>query len=221
MEKEEEENYLEVINRLADKVIASSFALWERRKALKNIVKDIEGINWSVVAYESMLLFQHLIDRYAFGLYGAETRATIMDSLYEPLVRKYAETGAIRAERINDLYRIFVDNLNERNEEYGGYQLEKAIVDEFTMGRDEPVRGDSEREKIFSTILLTDAAIRDAKSSDFKYLETSLLWQFAKRIAELLGEPNSIKVIVYVRNYAIAGLTMIHPLKELQIIVNI
>jgi len=221
MEKEEEENYLEVINRLADKVIAASFLLWEKREALKKIVKNIEGINWSVVAYESMLFFQHLIDRYAFGLYEAEKRATIMDSLYEQLVRKYAETGAVRAERINDLYRIFVVDLNERNEEYGGYQLEKVIADEFTTGRDELVRDDSERQKIFSTIWLTDISIRNAKPSDFKPLETSLLWQFAKRIAELLGEPSSIEVIAYVRNYAIGSLMMIHPLKELQIIVNI
>lgn len=163
-----------------------------------------------------MLFFQHLIDRYAFGLYGAEIRAMVMDSLYEALVTKFPETGAIRSDRLDDFYNIFIDSLNERNEEYGSYKLEKVIADEFTMGGDETVLSENERMKNFSTIMLTDIAIQEAKDENFKHLEKSLLWHFANRIATLLGEPNSVKVTAYVHNAVIVGLLVIHPLKELE-----
>jgi hypothetical protein len=212
--------YTEAVDDLADRVIAASFLLWDRRETLREIVRDLESINWTRVALENMLFFQHLIDRYASGLYGAEIRATLMDRLYESLSRKFAATGAIRKDRLNDFYNIFIAKLNKRNAEYGSYELERVIANEFTIGRNETVLSERERMKNFSTIMLTDTAIQEAKHENFKYLEKSLLWHFANIIATLLGEPNSIKVTAYVRNLAISSLLMIHPLRGLKKIVN-
>ena len=62
--------------------------------------------------------------------------------------------------------------------------------------------------------MLTDIAIQEVRHENFKHPGKSLLWHFANRIATLLGEPNSVKVIARVHNYAIGWLLMIHLLKE-------
>lgn len=121
------QKYDECVNRLADKVIGLSFALWAERDRSGGILQglqDRDSIDWSTVAFEYMMCYQHLIDRYAFGLYGSQFRAEVMDSLYDPLVRKFAETGAVRADRLEEFRSIFTDTLNERNAEYANYNTD-------------------------------------------------------------------------------------------------
>lgn len=178
--------YDECISRLADKVIGLSFAMWAQRDTMEEVVENVqdrENIDWTMIAFEYMMCFRHLIDRYAFGLYGAQFRAELMDSLYDPLLRKFVETGAVRADRLEEFRSIFIDALNERTAEYANYALNIDAIDH---------------------------------EGAHEVLEGTLLWEFGKRLASIIGGTNPARVTAYVRDMVIAGLLVIAPLKMLE-----
>lgn len=211
------DKYDECINRLGDKVIGLSFALWHDEQAREEIMQNVQDrakVDWNMVAFEYMICFQHLIDRYAFGLYGAQFRDKVMDSLYNPLFEKFAETGAVRANMLQDLGSTFIDTLNESNAEYGNYKLEKVIADEFSNGEHGRVMQSEERREKFLTICLNIDAINQDNAEEV--LKGTLLWEFGKRIATIIDGTNLARVSAYVRNNVIAALLVIEPVKELK-----
>lgn len=206
------------IDNLTDQLIAGAFAMTSKRgqEEMSSIVSDMETVNWNTIAIETMLFFHHIIDRYLEGLYGQEVRAQIMDSLELPLVGKFAKAGSVSDENMDAFHKMYVHNLGQRCAEYTNYEPGNVIDDEITLGADGTVLSDKERTEKFASIFISEDDISEANSGDTEGFEAQLLWQFGRRIAELLGEPDSAKVITYVYRYTIAFLFLtLNPVKEL------
>ena len=113
-------------------------------------------------------------------------------------------------------HKMYIHNLEQRCAEYTTYELGDVIDDEITLGAEGTLLSDKERTEKFASIFISEDDISETRSGDDEGFETQLLWQFGRRIAELLGEPDSVKVITYVYRYIIAFLFLtLNPVKEL------
>ena len=212
------------IDNLTDQLIDGAFAMTSKRgqDEMSGIITDMSVVNWNTIAIETVLFFHHVIERYAEGLFGQEVKAKIMDSLELPLVGKFAKAGSVSDENMDTFHKMYVHNLEQRCAEYTKYELGNVIDDEITLGADGTLLSDKERTEKFAGIYISEDDVSEASSRDDEGFQVHLLWQFGRRIAELLGEPDSAKVITYVYRYTIAFLFLtLNPAKELNSLRNL
>ncbi|MFC2027427.1 hypothetical protein ACFLU3_01935 [Chloroflexota bacterium] len=210
--------YEKAIEDLTDQLIAGAFAMTSTRgqEEMSSIVNDIAIVNWNTIAIETMLFFHHIIDRYLEGLFEQEMRAKIIDSMELRLIGKFAKAGSVSDENIGDFHKMYIHKLEQRSTEYRNYELGEVIDEEITLGVEGFVLGNKVRTEKFAAIFLSEDDISEVSSEDIEGIEVPLLWQFGKRIAELLGEPQSTKALVYVYRYTVAFLFLtLNPVKEL------
>ena len=212
------------VDNLTDQLIAGAFAITSKRgqDEMSGIITDMSVVNWNTIAIETVLFFHHMIERYAEGLFGQEVKVQIMEKLELPLVGKFAKAGSVSDENMDNFHKMYVHNLEQRCAEYNKYQLGNVIDEEIALGADGTFLSDKERTEKFASIFISEDDISEASSGDDEGFKAQLLWQFGRRIAELLGEPDSAKVITYVYRYTIVFLFLtLNPVKELNSLRNL
>ncbi|MCP4703255.1 MAG: hypothetical protein GY865_01495, partial [candidate division Zixibacteria bacterium] len=101
--------------------------------------------------------------------------------------------------------------------EYSKFEFETVIGAEISSGKEGILLDPEERKKVFATIFLSDSDVEASKKEGFESLQNFLLWQYSNKIADLIGEADSSKVVAYVHRYTIAFLFFnINPLSTMQ-----
>lgn len=206
------------VDTLTDQLIAGAFAMTSKRgqEEMNGIITDMGAVHWNTIAIETMLFFHHIVERYAEGIFGQEISVLIMKDIDPPLIGKFAKAGSVGDDNMDAFHKMYIHNLEQRRTEYTNYELGNVIDEEITYGTDGNILDYKERTEKFASIFISEDDISETHydaSEDFK---TQLLWHFSKKIAELMGEPDSIKVTTYVYRYIIAFLFFtFNPVKEL------
>ena len=220
MNKNENVNgYSRTIDDLTDQLVAGSFAMISGRgfDELSSIVKDQVSIKINIVAIENMLFFHHIIDRYAAILFDTDKYSRIMKDIEPILVSKFARAGSVPEDNLGNFCDMYLKNLGQRNTEYSRFEFETVISAEISSGKEGILLDAEERKKDFATIFLSDSDVEASKNEGFESLQNFLLWQYSNKIAQLMNEAGSSKVIAYVHRYAIAFLFFtINPLVTIQ-----
>ena len=110
----------------------------------------------------------------------------------------------------------------QRNNEYDSFELGSVINEEITSASEGIILSDKKRTEKFAEIFISEDELSELDYEVDNNIEDQLLWQFGKKIAELLDEPDSTKVITYVYRYTIAFLFLtLNPVKELNNLKNL
>lgn len=209
----------EAIESLAGKLVAGSLAIVEQpgRDELKGITVQLQGVNWGAIAMEYLLLSIHLMDRYSIGLYGPDIREKIMRKLGIRIITGATQSGSLPIDDLGAFYNLFMATLRRREAAYNRLKLDSVLREEISMALDGIAVDDRQRLEELAHYFLTEKDVAAIQLGDQPERQNSLLWQFTGRIAFLLGQPDSPKVIAHIHNFTIDNLLIaINPVRELE-----
>ena len=202
------DGYSNAIDELTDQLVAGSFAMISGRgfDELSSIVKNTSSIKRNIVAIENMLFFHHIVDRYTSILCDTDSYSRIMSDIEPIIIGKFARAGSVPEDNLNDFHDMYLNNLRQRNTEYGKFEFEAVIAAEINSAKEGIILDNEERKKAFATIFLSDSDVDESKKEGFTNFQNYLLWRFSNKIAELMDEAESSKVVAYIHRYTIAFL---------------